>query len=282
MTPWLIAARPRTLTAGVVPVAVGSSIAFSMDAFRAGPALAALMGALLIQVGTNFANDAFDFEKGADGADRVGPLRVTQAGLLTAAQVKLGMVASFALATACGAYLAWIAGWPIIALGLASIASGVLYTGGPKPIGYLGLGDVFVLAFFGFAAVCGTVFVQTGNVPPIALLAALPVGALATAILAVNNLRDRETDARAGKRTLAVRFGASFARAEYVALIAIAYAVPIAIGGAALLVLLSLPLALVHTRGVLREDGAALNARLAGTAKLLAVHGALLALGIAL
>lgn len=287
MNPWVLAARPRTLTAAVVPVAVGTAVAAQAGGVRVGPAFAALLGAVFLQIGTNFANDVFDFEKGADGGDRLGPLRVTQAGLLSPRAVRGGMWAAFALATLCGVYLAVIAGWPIVAIGIASIASGIAYTGGPYPLGYHGLGDAFVLVFFGIVAVCGTVYVQTGFVPPLALAASIPVGALATAILVVNNLRDRESDARAGKRTLAVRFGRRFAIAEYGLLLAIAYAIPILLVGAgrtspwALLPLASLPMAAARMRRVAAHDGAALNASLGGTAQLLLIHGVLFAVGLA-
>jgi 1,4-dihydroxy-2-naphthoate octaprenyltransferase len=285
---WLLASRPKTLTAAVVPVAVGSACAAAVGGFRAGPAIAALLGAMLIQIGTNFANDLFDFEAGADDHTRLGPTRAAQAGLLSCGQLRAGMIAVFALATAAGAYLTWVAGWPVVVIGLASIASGIAYTGGPFPLGYHGLGDLFVMIFFGFVAVAGTAYVQLGAVPALAWWAAVPVGAIATAVLVVNNLRDRETDARAGKRTMAVRLGAAGARAEYALLLAAAYATPVALwltglsGAWVLLPLASLPLAALATRAVLTRDGAALNPLLERTAQLLAVHGALLAVGLAL
>jgi 1,4-dihydroxy-2-naphthoate octaprenyltransferase len=204
---WIAAARLRTLPAAVVPVLVGTAVAYATHAIAWGPALAALGGALAIQIGTNFANDVFDAERGADGPDRIGPLRAVSAGLISAAAMKRAMIAAFVVASAFGLYLTATVGWPIVAIGVASIIAGIAYTGGPYPLGYHGLGDIFVLAFFGFVAVCGTAFVQLGNVPALAVWAALPVGALATAIIVVNNLRDRPTDARAGKRTLAVRLG---------------------------------------------------------------------------
>ena len=283
---WVIAARPKTLSAALAPVAVGSACAASVDAFRIGPALAALLGAVLIQIGTNLANDLYDFEKGADAAGRLGPTRVTQAGLLSARQVRGGMVVVFALALLLGIYLTAIAGWPVVAIGLASIAAGVAYTAGPWPLGYLGLGDVFVFVFFGLVAVCGTAFVQARAVPPLACIAAVPVGALTTAILVVNNLRDREQDARAGKRTLAVRLGARATRAEYAMLVALAYLVPTLMalhhGSFILLPWLTLPLALALVRAVRTYDGAALNPLLGRTALLTLCHGALFAAGIAL
>jgi len=238
---WLLAARPQTLTAAAAPVLVGAACAIAVGGFALGPALAALAGAFLIQIGTNFANAVFDFESGADNADRLGPTRAAQAGLLTPRQLYAGMAVAFALATAAGGYLAWIAGWPVIAIGVASIISGIAYTGGPFPLGYNGLGDLFVMIFFGFVAVCGTAYVQVGAVPALAWWASVPIGALATGILVVNNVRDCVTDAAAGKRTLAVRLGRGGALVEYAALMIAAYAVPLglaATGAASLWVLL--------------------------------------------
>jgi 1,4-dihydroxy-2-naphthoate octaprenyltransferase len=285
---WLLATRPATLTVGLVPVLVGTAIAFRLDALRLGPAIAALLGAVFIQIGTNLANDVFDYEKGADTAERLGPLRVTQAGLLTPSQVRRGMVASFALAVLAGLYLAWVAGPIIIAIGVLSIASGIAYTGGPYPLGYNGLGDLFVFVFFGFVAVCGTTFVEAGRVPQLALWAAVPVGAIATAVLVVNNVRDHRTDVKAGKRTLVVRLGRGFGVGEYLLLIALAYLTPVylfvsGLGGCALLLpLLTLPLAVPLCRSVATEDGVALNRTLAGTARLLLLHGVLFTIGLAI
>ncbi len=284
---WIAAARPRTLPAAVVPVAVGTAAAHAAGAIAWGPALAALAGAHAIQLGTNFANDAFDAERGADGPDRIGPVRAVAAGLISAAAMKRAMIAAFAVAAAFGAYLAAVAGWPIVALGLASIASGIAYTGGPWPLGYHGLGDVFVLGFFGFAAVCGTAYVQLGHVPALAVWTSLPVGALATAILAVNNLRDRATDARAGKRTLAVRLGRRATLVEYAALLAVAHAVPLGLAAARgeawlALPLVTAPLAVTRVRELAgAADGHSYNRCLAATARLLLLHGALLAAGLA-
>jgi 1,4-dihydroxy-2-naphthoate octaprenyltransferase len=269
-------------------VAVGTAVALREGGFRPGPALAALLGALLLQIGSNLANDVFDHEKGADTADRVGPTRAVQAGLLSATQMKRGTGVVFALAVLVGAYLVYAAGWPVVAIGLGSIAAAVAYTGGPWPLGYHGLGDLFVFVFFGLVAVCGTAYVQMLRVPPLAWWAAVPVGLLTTAILVVNNERDRESDARAGKRTLAVRLGRSGSRTEYVLLVAASFAVPALLvasgrGGATLwLPLLALPLAARRVHRVLADTGAALNASLAGTAQLLLVFSLLLAAGIAL
>jgi len=279
MKPWIAAARLRTLPAAVVPVAVGTACAHATRAIAWGPALAALGGALAIQIATNFANDVFDAERGADGPDRVGPLRAVSAGLITAAAMKRAMVVAFAVASAFGLYLTWTAGWPIVAIGIASIIAGIAYTGGPWPLGYHGLGDVCVLAFFGFVAVCGTAYVQLGYVPTLAMWAALPVGALATAILVVNNMRDMTTDARAGKRTLAVRFGRRAALVEYVVLLAIAYIVPASLG--AWLPLVTAPLAWRRVRALAGAvTGPEYNGCLAATAQLLALHGLLFAIGL--
>ena len=287
---WILAARPATLTAAFVPVAVGTACAFAMGGLRWGPALAALAGAVWIQIGTNFANDVFDAEKGADTDDRLGPTRAVASGLISPKAMRAAMVLAFTLASLCGVYLTWVAGWPVIAIGVASVLSGIAYTGGPYPLGYHGLGDVFVLVFFGFVAVLGTVYVQTLELSTLAWLASIPVGALATAILVVNNLRDMHTDVRAGKRTLAVRFGRRAAIAEYGVLLAAAYAVPLLLrygvfgarrGTLILLPLLSLPSAVWLLRCVADREGRPLNATLAHTAQLLLLFGALLAVGIA-
>ncbi len=285
---WVLAARPKTLSAASVPVVVGSAVAFELNGFRLGPALAALGGALLLQIGANFANDVYDYEKGADTAERLGPTRAVQARLITPAAMKRGMLVVFGLALALGAYLTAVAGPVILAIGIVSILSAIAYTGGPYPLGYNGLGDLFVFVFFGLVAVCGTAFVQLEQVPTLALWCSLPVGALATAILVVNNLRDHEQDARVGKRTLAVRWGPKAVIYEYGFLLAISYAVPLFLatssagGRFVLLPLLTLPLGRRLMRAVASEKGRDLNARLAGTAKLLLLFGLLLTLGIVL
>lgn len=286
---WVLACRPQTLTAAFVPVAVGTACAAHAGGFRLGPALAALAGAFLIQIGTNLANDVFDAEQGADTAERLGPTRAVQAGLLSARQVRAGIAVAFGLAMACGGYLTWVAGPVVVAIGLASLASGLAYTGGPYPLGYHGLGDLFVLAFFGFVAVCGTAYVQTGAVPLVAWWAAIPVGAIATAILVVNNVRDMGTDVKAGKRTLAVRLGRRGAHAEYAALLVVAYAIPpaLVVRGLAsawtLAPLATLPLAVALTRRLLAARGGPAHNRLLGaTAGLLLLFGVLFAAGLAL
>ena len=285
---WWLAMRPATLTASAAPVLVGTGAAWADGRFAAGPALAALVGASLLQIGANFANDVFDFERGADTHDRLGPQRATQQGWISAAQMKRAMWLTFALATLVGLYLTAVAGWPVFALGLLSIAAAYLYTGGPKPYGYLGLGDLAVFVFFGFGAVAGTYYVQAHSVSTLAWLAAIPIGALATAILVVNNLRDIETDARAGKHTLAVRLGDRPTRGYYLLLLAVAYLMPAFLWWRGLadawvmLPWLSLPLAIRLARRMLHERGLALNGCLVRTASLEVVFGLLFAVGLAL
>ncbi len=206
---WVMAARPRTLPASVAPVLVGTSLALGAGHFNALAFVAALLGAMLIQVGTNLSNDYSDARRGADTEDRLGPVRVTAGGLVPPRQVLIATYATFGLAVLCGAYLIAIAGWGLLAVGAASILAGILYTGGPRPYGYEGLGELFVFLFFGLVAVVGSWYVQVQTLPWEPFVVAVPVGLLAAAILVVNNLRDIETDRRAGKRTLAVRLGAA-------------------------------------------------------------------------
>lgn len=282
---WMLAARPKTLPAAAMPVIVGTGIAFGDRAFSLGPALAALVGALLIQIGTNLANDVFDFKKGTDTKERTGPVRVTQAGLLTPGQVMTGMWVVFGLAVLVGLYLIAVGGWPILLIGLLSILSGIAYTGGPYPLGYNGLGDVFVFIFFGPVAVCGTYYVQAGTINPAGYWAALPVGFLITAILVVNNLRDIETDRKAGKKTLAVRLGVRSTQMEYLLLLAMSYAAPLVMwlaGIAALWIMIvwfSLPLAVLLIKDIFTKKGSPLNETLAGTARLGFIYGLLFSLG---
>ncbi|PDV98175.1 1,4-dihydroxy-2-naphthoate polyprenyltransferase [Candidatus Chloroploca asiatica] len=285
---WLMAIRVPTLPAAVVPVLVGSATAFASGLFQPLVFLAALLASLLIQIGTNLANDYFDYKKGADTAERLGPTRVTQSGLVPAATVRTAMLICFGLAALCGAYLILVGGWPILLIGVLSIASGILYTGGPFPLGYNGLGDLFTFVFFGLVAVMGTDYVHTGTWGALALLASLPVAMLVTAIIVVNNLRDAPTDRKAGKRTLAVIFGERFARIEYAVLVIGAYLlVPLlwVVGGASpfvLLAWLSLPLAVPMLRLMSRGHGRELNLALRGTGRLHMVFGLLLAVGLLL
>jgi len=282
----VLAARIPTLPAAVVPVLVGSAAAVGQGHFRLGVFVAALISSLLIQIGTNYANDLFDFKKGADTEARLGPVRATQAGLLTEAQMARGTWVTFGLALIVGLYLVAVGGWPILVVGLASIAAGVLYTAGPWPLGYHGLGDVFTFVFFGLVAVMGTYYLHTGTLNALALAASLPVGLLVTAILIVNNLRDIDTDRAAGKRTLAVRIGARATRVQYTLFLVAAYAIPVLMGvtGAAgnmfWLPLLSLPVAVRLLRIVWTARGAQFNAGLKGTGQLHLLFGILFSLAL--
>lgn len=283
---WALATRPKTLPAAAAPVLVGTALAWQARGFAAGPAAAALVGALLLQVGSNFANDAYDYEKGADTDARLGPLRVTQAGLLSARDVKRGMWVVFGLAILVGVYLTLIAGWPVVAIGVASIAAAIAYTGGPLAFGYHGFGDLFVLLFFGFVAVCGTAFVQMGEVPPAAWPAGLMEGFLATAILVVNNVRDHETDRLAGKRTIPAVFGRAVGVAEYGVLLVGAYVIAWwmvwanQVSAWTLLVFLTFPIAVVLIVHLRKYRGPVLNQTLSRTAKLLFVFSVLFSAGI--
>ena len=266
---------------------VGTGAAIGDGVFAAGPFVAALFGAICLQVGANFANDVFDFERGADTGDRLGPPRATQMGLLTPTRMKLGMWAAFLLAFLAGIYLVVLAGWIVVVIGLASIVAGLIYTGGPWPVGYHALGDAFTFVFFGMVAVVGTYFVQAETAPGMVWLAAVPVGCTVTAILVANNLRDLATDRAAGKTTLAVVLGERGTRAWYVLLLVAAYGVAIALWPAtrvepwALLVLASLPFAVPLLRAVAGGTaGRALNATLVQTARFHLIFGVLLALAL--
>jgi 1,4-dihydroxy-2-naphthoate polyprenyltransferase len=273
-----LAARPHTLPASLSPVLVGTAAAVGAGTFRLVPALAAALGAVLIQIGTNLANDVFDYWRGADGPGRLGPPRAAASGLLRPAEIVAGMIGCFAAATLVGVYLVWVGGWPIVLIGTLGILSGILYTGGPWPLGYHGFGDLFAFVFFGPIAVGGTYYVQAGNVTGPVLAAGAAVGALTTAILAVNNLRDRASDARAGKRTLAVRLGTELTRDYYALLLLAPYAIAAVLARSplGLLPLLSAPLAVRLIRVVsANDDGPSLNAALARTAQLLALYSLL-------
>ena len=286
---WYLAARPPTLPAAVVPVLVGTAVGVSEASFRPLVFLAALIASLLIQIATNFANDLSDFHKGADNETRVGPLRVAQSGLITPGDLKRGIFVTFGLAMLVGLYLGYIGGWPILLIGLFSILSGLAYTGGPWPLGYHGLGDLFVFIFFGVIAVTGSAYLQTGDVTGLALAASVPVGVLVTNILVINNLRDVTTDRAAGKHTLAVLLGAMTVRGQYLLFIIVAYLMaPLLwwLGGASPFVLLSwltLPLAVKLVRIVLSgTSGPPLNRVLKATGQLHLLFGVLLALGLLL
>ena len=283
---WTSAIRPKTLAAGVVPVCVGTSFAAAEGHFAPVAALACLVGASLLQIGCNFANDVSDFLSGADTDERLGPARATQKGWLTPKAMMIATAVVLGAALAVGLYLIALGGWPIALIGLTGMVCAVAYTAGPYPLGYHGLGDIVVFVFFGPLAVCGTFYVQSGDLSPAVVLASVPIGLLAAAILVVNNLRDRETDAKVGKRTLAVRWGARGARAEYLGLVALSFGVPlIAVltgqGSLGWLVAwLALPLGITCYRAVNTLDGEALNPQLGATARLTALYGGLLSMGV--
>jgi 1,4-dihydroxy-2-naphthoate polyprenyltransferase len=287
---WLLAARPRTLPAGVAPVLVGTALAIHDGTFHALRFVAALLGAVFIQVGANLSNDYSDARRGADTEDRLGPVRVTAGGLVPPKQVLTATYVSFGLAVLCGVYLIIVAGWVILAIGAASILAGVLYTGGPRPYGYEGLGDLFVFLFFGLVAVTGSYYAQVEHLEWEAFALAVPVGLIAAAILDVNNIRDAPTDARVGKRTLAVRLGRSRARDLYAFEIYVAFLIPAVlwalsddIGPWVLLTWLALPLAVPLVRTVRQhDDGPTLNGALAKTGMLQLVYCVLLSAGLLL
>jgi len=283
MQAWILAIRPHTLTVSLAPVLVGSGVAATRGGFSLLPALVALVCALLLQISSNLANDVFDFRSGADNDDRKGPPRAAQQGLLTERQMFVGLAVSMIAAFVVGLYLVQIGGWPILAIGLAGLVSAVAYTAGPFPLGYHGLGDLFVYLFFGLAAVAGTTFVQTGLWDGLAVALSVPIGGIAAAVLSVNNLRDLETDAPAGKRTMAVRLGERGGRWWFALELFAGYAVvALLIGTSALpvtaaLVFLSLPHAARTANTVgLHRDGPTLNRMLGATAKLQLIFALLL------
>lgn len=291
LSPWqilLLASRPKTLPAAAAPVIIGTAVAAYSGEFQLLPALATLVTALLLQIGANLANDAFDYLKGADTSERLGPMRVTQAGLMSAGQVLAAMWFVFGLSALLGIYLIWISGWPILVIGLLSIAGALAYTGGPIPYGYYGLGDIFVFFFFGPLAVCGTTYIQTGQIASLAFLASIPVGFLVTDILVVNNLRDIETDRTSNKYTLAVRLGEHRTRQEYAVLIAIAYLVPPMLGIFSsdllwtMLSWISMILLPWLFKTIFNKRGRKLNPALAGTGQLVLFYSILFSAGLLL
>jgi len=284
---WFMAARPRTLPAAVAPVLVGTALAAADDVFHPLTFAATLIGAIFIQVGTNLSNDYSDARRGADAEDRLGPVRVTAGGLVPPRQVLVATYASFGVAVLVGCYLVAVAGPELLLVGAASILAGVLYTGGPRPYGYEGLGEVFVFLFFGIVAVTGSYFVQTEDLIWEAFVLAVPVGLLAAAILLVNNIRDVDTDRRAGKRTLAVRLGRARARTAYAASVLAAFPLALvpwiegSLGPTLLLPLAALPLAFPVIGTVRnRTDGPSLNQALANTGLLQLTFCVLLAGGL--
>jgi 1,4-dihydroxy-2-naphthoate octaprenyltransferase len=286
---WLMAARARTLPAAIAPVLVGTAAAIERigELPRVGAFIAALIGSIFIQIGTNLANDYSDAKRGADTVDRLGPVRVTAAGLVAPRSVLVATWVAFGVAVAAGVYLATVAGWVILVVGAASILAGVLYTGGPRPYGYAGLGELFVFLFFGLVAVNGSYYVQLEELDWLPFGLSISIGCLATAILVVNNIRDIDTDRRAGKRTVAVRLGREATRNLYCALILAAYvALPITLlatagPGWAALGAVSAPLAIPAARPVMtRVDGPSLNQALAKTGALLAAFSLTVSAGL--
>jgi 1,4-dihydroxy-2-naphthoate polyprenyltransferase len=286
MKTWIIASRPKTLPAALVPVIMGGVMAYGDGVFHPLAALVALICALLIQVATNFVNDYADFKKGTDDGKRIGPLRVTQAGLVTPLQMKRAIWFTFGITVLLSLYLVYRGGWPIVVIGTLSIVSGIMYTAGPYPLGYLGLGDLFVLVFFGPVAVAGTYYVQALTVNWIVILSGFGPGLISVAILTVNNLRDVDGDSKSGKNTLAVRFGKHFAMKEYYYSLLTAAVLPVIIylvSGDYKFTCLTLAL-LLFIPGVLRvvhsqSDGPSLNRALGTTGKLLLIYGILFSLG---
>lgn len=279
---WWLAARPKTLPAAVAPVIAGTAVAFHEGGFHWLAALAALITALLLQIAANLANDAIDFKKGADTAERAGPTRVTAGGLLSADTVLKATAVTLALAAVCGLYLVWRAGWPFLLLGLAALVCAVAYTGGPFPISYLGLGEIFVFLFFGLVAVAGTAYVQTLELTRLALAVSVPIGVLVVAILIVNNLRDIPTDTLTGKKTLAVRMGARATQYEYGLMLAIAAGAPLLfyfvgwLNWSWILTLLAWPVFYRLWQTVTTQTGPALNPLLGKTGQALLLYSVLL------
>ncbi len=286
---WLIASRPRTLPAAVAPVLVGTALAWTVGPLDWVAFVAASLGALFIQVGTNLSNDYSDARRGADTEDRLGPVRVTAGGLVPPKQVLFATYASFGMAVLCGIYLIIIAGPVLLLIGAASILAGVLYTGGPRPYGYEGFGEVFVFTFFGIVAVTGSYFVQRQALEWEAFVLAVPVGLLASAILVVNNVRDLETDRRAGKKTLAVRLGRANTRRLFAVMLALAYPtalIPTLVGSLnawPVLVVLTIPIAVALVKTVASHtDGPTLNSALARSGLLELAFCLLLTIGLLL
>lgn len=289
MGAWMLATRPRTLPAAIAPVVLGSATAVADKSFAWLPAVAALIVALLLQITVNLANDYFDYLKGIDTQDRLGPPRVTQSGLIPAKQVKAGMILTLTLSLIPGIYLLTIGGLPVLIIGLACFCAALAYSGGPFPLASHGLGDLFVFIFFGLVAVCGTYYVQALNLTPLVWLMGVIEGLLITAILVVNNLRDIQSDRQTGKRTLAVIIGKRGSKVEYVLLLAGAYAIPIILwlsgwmSAWVMLPLISLPTALSLMHLIWKNPAdPILNQALAKTAKLALIYSLLLSIGLIL
>ena len=285
---WIIASRPKTLIAAIAPVILGSSLAFQEDSFNLLLFTVILITAILIQIGTNLVNDLFDYINGADNEDRLGPDRALQKGLLSKSQIESAIFFIFTIAVVLGFYLALIGGWPIVIIGSISILFGFLYTSGPYPLAYNGLGDIFVFIFFGLVSVSGTYYLYSGNFYMDSIILGSSVGSISTGILVVNNLRDIYNDKKFGKNTLAVLLGKRFTQIEYLLLMIIAYLIPIYISfifgwkSSLYIVYFTLPIAIQLILQVFFKEGADLNKTLEGTAKLLLLYTLLLSFGIAI
>jgi 1,4-dihydroxy-2-naphthoate octaprenyltransferase len=285
---WILASRPKTLLAAFPPVIVGSALAYAENSFNPLAALIALLCAVLIQIGTNFVNDLYDYLRGSDSPTRLGPERALTSGWLTAREMRIGIIIVFGTAFVLGLYLVSLGGWIVLAIGIASIVAGIAYTAGPFPLAYNGLGDAFVFIFFGIIGTVGTYYVQAMKFTSLSFLSAIPVGALVTNILIVNNYRDIEEDKKNNKKTLAVILGRNLSRIEFIFLLALSYLTPIVIYFYYLpnlflfLPFLTLPLAINITKMLFNMEGKALNKTLELTAKLSALFGVLFALGFIL
>lgn len=289
VTSWILAARPKTLPAAIIPVLVGSALAYKDGFFDLMPAIVAMFCAIIIQIGTNFANDYYDFKKGTDSEHRIGFQRATSSGLISEKAMFVATYLTMGFAFLCGLYLVWHAGWVVFLIGVLSLIFGALYTGGPYPLGYNGLGDIFVFIFFGVVAVATTYFVQALTWSEVSFWASLSIGALATNILVINNLRDVQTDVLTGKRTLGVLFGEKALKYEYLLMIMVAFTIPVVLHSkfdfsvTVLLPFLSLPLfVLLLKETFFFSDRKNLNKTLVKTAMGMTVYGVLFSLGIIL
>lgn len=285
---WVLASRPKTLLAAFVPVLVGSAIAYNDGMFQPAASIVALLCAVLIQIGTNWVNDLFDFLSGKDTEERVGPTRVLAAGLISVKEMKFGIILIFTITFIIGLYLVYVAGWLLLLIGILSIIAGIGYTAGPYPLAYNGLGDIFVFIFFGLIGTVGTYYVQTLEVTGFVLWASIPVGALITNILVINNFRDIEEDRSSGKQTLAVKLGKRFTQTQYLIFMVFSYLVLAVVfftfkqSFFVFLPILTLPLSIRLIKMIYTLQGEALNKTLELTAKLSAIYGILFAIGILL
>lgn len=285
---WIAAARPKTLAAAIVPVMVGASLAYDESSLNIVFTVIALLVALLIQIGTNFANDLYDYLKGADSKKRIGPLRVLNEGLVTPSQMKTAIALVFGAAFLLGLYVVTETSYWLLLAGVISILSGMAYTSGPYPLAYNGLGDIFVFIFFGIVATTGTYYVNTGDISLAVIIASFPAGLLITNILVVNNYRDAEQDSAAGKNTLVVLLGKRFARFQYISSVMVSFAVPVYLHISGnqtewiYIVFISMPVSIILIKNFLSKTGAELNTTLENTAKFSALFGLLYSLGILL